>query len=62
MEENNNTVAPVRAKIKFGEKVAFTVGEVYGGGAVMLLDAFCFIFFTQIIGIEAGVAGTIMML
>ena len=33
---------PVTAKpkIKVGEKIAFCVGEIFGGGGVVLMDAF----------------------
>lgn len=59
---DENTVTPTpKQKIKFGEKVAFCVGEVFGGGGVVLLDAFFFTYATLIIGIDPAIVGTIGM-
>lgn len=54
---------PVTAKpkIKVGEKIAFCVGEIFGGGGVVLMDAFFFTYATLIIGIDPAVVGTIGM-
>src|SRR5574344_1731584 len=55
------SATPQRPKIKLGEKIAFCVGEVYGGGGVVLLDAFFFTYATLIAGINPAVVGIIGM-
>ncbi|NCA66591.1 MAG: hypothetical protein EOM87_00855 [Clostridia bacterium] len=60
--DENSKIMKYSGKIKLGEKAAFTVGELFGGGGVALLDTFFFTFLTLIIKIDAGIAGTIIML
>ena len=42
--DEQNTVIKKGDQITLGEKAAFTVGEIYGGGGVALLDTFFFTF------------------
>lgn len=51
-----------RQKIKVGEKIAFCVGEIFGGGGVVLLDAFFFTYATLIVGIDPALVGVIGMI
>ncbi len=66
MNDENLTVGneqlAAKPKIKIGEKIAFCVGEIFGGGGVVLMDAFFFTYATLIIGIDPAVVGTIGML
>lgn len=49
-------------KIKFGEKAAFAVGEIYGSGGVAILSILYLKFLTDIVGITPAIAGTILMI
>ncbi len=49
-------------KIKAGEKVSFAVGEIYGSGGVAILSLLYLKFLTDIVGIKAAVAGSILMI
>lgn len=60
--DEQNTVIKKGDQITLGEKAAFTVGEIYGGGGVALLDTFFFTFVTLILNIDAAIAGSVIML
>ena len=47
--------------LKNGEKIIFGLGDFYGGGAQALIGVLYFYFLTQIIGINAFWAGTIVL-
>lgn len=48
-------------KVPFGEKVIYGAGDIFGGGQAAFLSVILLAFFTNIIGIEAAIASTIIM-
>lgn len=54
-------MAKEKNQLRWGERIAFIGGEVYGGGAVPILSGIYFIFLTRVINISPAVAGTIVL-
>ena len=54
-------MAKEKNQLRWGERIAFIGGEVYGGGAVPILSGIYFIFLTLVIKISPAVAGTIVL-
>lgn len=52
----------MKGKLNSGEKVIFALGDVFGGGAQSLIGVIYFVFLANIIGIGAGLAGTVVMI
>ncbi|MDD3946748.1 MAG: MFS transporter [Clostridia bacterium] len=56
----NNRIAP-EDRIPFGEKVIYGAADLFGGGQATMLSLLLLVFFTDIIGITAAYAGTIIL-
>ena len=54
-------MAKEKNQLRWGERIAFIGGEVYGGGAVPILSGIYFTFLTLVIKISPAVAGTIVL-
>jgi Na+/melibiose symporter-like transporter len=63
-ENINSTKRPVSAedKIPLKEKFIYGAAEMFGGGQSTLLSLILLVFFTDIIGINATIAGTVILL
>ena len=59
-QENVNLVDP-RDKIPLSEKIIYGAADLFGGGQATMLSLLLLIFFTDIIGISAAYAGTVIL-